>query len=96
MFKRHVSNVELFNKLSHLDNKLDIILTKISEGTFQSCCDCKYNENAVYEQMKCYIEDKFSTLQESLISKIGNVGINVQVLQAAFDDYRNDMITNLD
>lgn len=95
MFKRLVSNIDLYNKISHLDNKLDIILAKMNEGTVSACCDCKYNENIVYEQMKWYIEDKFTTLQDSLISKVAHVDVNVHILRNVFEDYRNDMINNL-
>jgi uncharacterized membrane protein YgaE (UPF0421/DUF939 family) len=52
MFKKGVSNVDLYNKLSHLDNKLDIILRKVT-----SCCDCHIHE---------HIDDKFVSLQEQI------------------------------
>lgn len=92
MFKKSVSNVDLYNKLSHLDNKLDVILTKLNEGTVTSCCDCKYNEIRIHEQL---IEDKFTCLQEELITKISGVDKNVEMLKQAFENYRQDLITNL-
>jgi hypothetical protein len=81
MFKKSVSNVDLYNKLSHLDNKLDVILTKLNEGTVR-----------IHEQL---IEDKFTCLQEELITKISGVDKNVEMLKQAFENYRQDLITNL-
>lgn len=95
MFKKGVSNVDLYNKLSHLDNKLDIILTKMNEGTVTACCDCKYNESRTHEHIKCYIEEKFNSLQEELINKIYGVDENVEILKRAFEEYRQELITNL-
>jgi hypothetical protein len=61
-------------------------------GSVRICCDCKYNESVVYEQIKCYIEEKVSTLQELLMSRISNIDI----LKEEFNNYRQDMIRNLD
>lgn len=92
MFRKLVSNVDLYNQLGHVDNKLDIILTKMNEGNVRSCCDCKYNESVVYEQLKCYIEERFTTLQESM----SHIDMNIHVLQETFNNCRKDMIGNLE
>lgn len=88
MFNK-VSNIDLCNKLSHLDNKMQIILEKINEETVKGCCDCKHNEKVLYEKMKSYIKEQFSTLEKSLLADIDT---SVCVLKTAF----NDMISDLE
>lgn len=91
-----VSNVDLFNKLCNIDNKMDIILTKLKEETVHGCCDCRQNESRVYREIKVYLEEKIGSLEVSLIGKLGNVDVNVQELKSEIDAYRAELVNNLE
>ena len=48
---RKVSNVDLMSRLVHLENKIDIVNTKIDSQSqlLEGCCDCKSREVFVYK-----------------------------------------------
>jgi SAM-dependent MidA family methyltransferase len=72
---------------------MEIILSKINEETVKGCCDCKHNEKVLYEKMKIYIKEQLTSLEESLLANFGAIDTNVQKV---FNDYLNDMVTNLE
>jgi hypothetical protein len=102
---RKVSNVDLMSRLVHLENKIDIVNTKVDSQSqlLQGCCDCKSREVIVYKELKDYIEDKFSQLTLGIIDRLNSleeinssVQLNTQkICNEVFEKYKTDIIDNL-
>lgn len=64
MFKI-TTNSDLMEKLSHLENKIDVTMTKIDSRSIEGCCDCKLKETLVYEELRDYINNEFQKFYNS-------------------------------
>lgn len=104
MFQK-VSNVDLMSRLVNLENKIDIVNTKVDSQSqlLQGCCDCKSREVIVYKELKDYIEDKFSQLTLGIIDRLNSIDeinssaqLNTQkICNEVFEKYKTDIIDNL-
>jgi hypothetical protein len=102
---RKVSNVDLMSRLVNLENKIDIVNTKIDSQSqlLQGCCDCKSREVIVYKELKDYIEDKFSQLTLGIMDRLNSleeinhsVQLDTQkIYNAFFEKYKMDIMDNL-
>jgi hypothetical protein len=63
MFKRknpELKEIDLINKFSIVENKIDILNSKFEAITFlDGCCQCQKRENKIYEMLVDYFETKF-------------------------------------
>lgn len=102
MFKK-VSNADLLNSLLGLQNKIDIITTKMNSKFVEGCCDCKSRESLVYKQLHEYLEEKFLELNTSLLKRFEEtdtvkkelVENTIVVFNDTFDKYKDDIMSNL-
>lgn len=102
MFKK-VSNADLLNSLLGLQNKIDIITTKMNSKFVEGCCDCKSRESLVYKQLHEYLEEKFLELNTSLLKRFEETDIvkkelvenTIVVFNDTFDKYKDDIMSNL-
>jgi hypothetical protein len=103
---RKVSNADLMSRLVNLENKIDIVNTKIDSqfNLLEGCCDCKNREILVYKELKDYIEDKFSQLINGIMNKLNsqqldiNSSIQLETLKICddvFENYKTDIMGNL-
>ena len=102
---RKVSNVDLMSRLVNLENKIDIVNTKIDSQSqlLQGCCDCKSREVIVYKELKDYIEDKFSQLTLGIMDRLNSleeINHSVQlytqkIYNEFFEKYKMDIMDNL-
>jgi hypothetical protein len=102
---RKVSNVDLMSRLVNLENKIDIVNTKIDSQSqlLQGCCDCKSREVIVYKELKDYIEDKFSQLTLGIMDRLNSleeinhsVQLDTQkIYNEFFEKYKMDIMDNL-
>lgn len=102
---RKVSNVDLMSRLVNLENKIDIVNTKVDSQSqlLQGCCDCKSREVIVYKELKDYIEDKFSQLTFGIIDRLNSleeinrsVQLDTQnICNEVFEKYKIDIMDNL-
>jgi uncharacterized protein (DUF885 family) len=92
MFRR-TTNFDLLNKIQDLDNKIDIIYTKIYDNdiTFTGCCDCKVKELIIYKEIKEYFEDKFN----DILTKFENIE-KQDKLNSFLQNYKNEILTNFE
>lgn len=102
---RKVSNVDLMSRLVNLENKIDIVNTKIDSQSqlLEGCCDCKSREVFVYKELKDYIEDKFSQLTLGITDKLNShqeinhsAQLDAQkICEEVFEKYKIDIMDNL-
>lgn len=102
---RKVSNVDLMSRLVNLENKIDIVNTKVDSQSqlLQGCCDCKSREVIVYKELKDYIEDKFSQLTLGIMDRLNSleeinhsVQLDTQkIYNEFFEKYKMDIMDNL-
>lgn len=102
---RKVSNADLMSRLVNLENKIDIVNTKIESQSqlLEGCCDCKSREVLVYKELKDYIEDKFSQLTIGIMDRLNSheeINRNVQldalkICDDVFEKYKLDIMENL-
>lgn len=102
---RKVSNADLMSRLINLENKIDIVNTKIDSQSqlLEGCCDCKNREVLVYKELKDYIEDKFSQLSNGIIERLNNqdqINNNIRldtlkICDDVFEKYKTDIMDNL-
>jgi septal ring factor EnvC (AmiA/AmiB activator) len=88
MFKK-VSNIDLKNQIDNLDNKLDIVITKISSPQFSGCCDCQARETKIYQELKEFLEDKLTEVENKIQQQQDNI-------PELFGSYKSDMLQSLD
>ena len=93
MFKR-INNIELLNKIITVENKLDILNTRLDNKT---CCDCKSREVIVYEELKDYLQFKLSEFNDQINNKLieFNNKETLSILNNIFEDYKTQLIDNL-
>lgn len=65
MFKRKTLDIDLANKIDLLDNKLDILSSKLLE-----ICHCRDEDKNLYKSITNYIDTKFRMLLEDQEDKI--------------------------
>lgn len=102
---RKVSNTDLMSRLVNLENKIDIVNTKIDSQSLllEGCCDCKNREVLVYKELKDYIEEKFSQLTSGIMERLNkqdqiNSNIHLDTLKICddvFEKYKTDIMDNL-
>jgi len=93
------------SRLVNLENKIDIVNTKIDSQSqlLQGCCDCKSREVIVYKELKDYIEDKFSQLTLGIMDRLNSleeinhsVQLDTQkIYNEFFEKYKMDIMDNL-
>jgi hypothetical protein len=84
-------NIDVVNKLTSLENKLDVLILKTAEGSIKGCCNCKQKEQAVYSELRTYIEDAFN----DLANKSVNMNQSLDSFKTVFEIYKNELINNL-
>jgi hypothetical protein len=77
----------------NLENKIDIVTTRLNSESTQGCCDCKSREVLVYKELKDYLETKFTELSNKFESEERTVLKNH--INDTFEICRNDIIDNL-
>lgn len=93
------SNIEIINKINLLENKLDILLVSIDEQkkmSIKNKCHCKDSEIIVYNEIKSYINDKFTELENDLCNRIDFLEKNIDEIKILFNNYKNDVINNME
>lgn len=98
MFKK-VSNIDLMNRLTSLENKLDILNTNLDSQSLEGCCNCKSKEALVYKELCEYLETKFSDLVNNITLKFDEKAkINEnrnEELVVNIHDTKDDIMDNL-
>lgn len=106
MFNK-VKNIDLLNKISVIENKLDILNTNLENKTsnIQGCCDCQNREMSIYKEIKDYFETKIIEFNNQIEELNKNNQINEKIINTnnmliiefnkMFQDYRNEIIDNL-
>lgn len=105
MFKK-VSNIDLMNRLTSLENKLDVLNTNLDSQSLEGCCNCKSKEALVYKELREYLETKFSDLVNNITLKLDEkdkinenknqeLVINIHDTKADIMDNLQTIITNL-
>lgn len=104
---RKVTNSDLLNHLVNLENKIDIVNTRINSQTLEGCCDCKTRETTIYKQLKDYLEDKFSEFSQGILEQLRTNNYQqdlsknnfqkdiVNTFNSTFDKYKIDIMNNL-
>lgn len=104
---RKVTNADLLSRLVNLENKIDIVSTRMNSQSLEGCCDCKTRETTVYKQLKDYLEEKFSELNSGVLEQLRVNNVNqdlskynlqkdiVNVFNDTFDKYKLDIMNNL-
>ena len=91
-----VNNVDLMNRLTHLENKLDIINTNLDSQSLEGCCNCKTKETLVYKELRDYLESAFADLLDNITTKLDNKLINEnKIVTDTFEKYKCDIMDNL-
>lgn len=93
------SNIDIINKINYLENKIDMLLSSIDEQKILSIknkCHCKESEIIVYNEIKCYINDKFTELENDLCTKVNFLEKNIDEIKSLFNNYKNDVINNME
>ncbi|NBP01492.1 MAG: hypothetical protein EBU90_15400 [Proteobacteria bacterium] len=94
MFKK-VSNIDLKNKIDCLDNKIDIVMSRLSvSGNVTGCCDCQARETKVYNELKDFLETKMDSFKADIESKLEQSNSNTFV--NLFEEYKQELICNLE
>jgi len=95
---RKVTNGDLMTKLSVVDNKLDILLGQITNGTIElrGCCDCQTREQKIYNELKVYLEEKMSEFEKTILNTIEKNQSPTEGLHDIFNSYRLDFLTSLE
>lgn len=93
MFNK-ISNIDLLNKINSLEHKIDIITCQLNNNTFVGCCDCKLKETNIYNELKAYINDKNEELYNQIIIKLDQINFNLA--DELFNNYKTDIMNNLD
>lgn len=91
-----ITNLDLSNKISLLENKMDIILTKVDTETIVGCCECQEKETMIYSELKLYLSDKFSEFEKELQSRLQQLDNSVDCFRDIFDNYKSELIGNLE
>jgi hypothetical protein len=98
MFKK-VSNIDLMNRLTSLENKMDILNTNLDSQSLEGCCNCKSKEVLVYKELCEYLETKFSDLVSNITLKLDEKAkINEnrnEELVINIHDTKDDIMDNL-
>lgn len=92
--KSQISNTEIMNKIMVVENKLDLFLSKVENDNPNDCC--KNYESQIYNEIKDYINHKFIQIEGDICNKIKDVDSNVDNVKNLFNNYRNDVITNIE
>lgn len=97
MFKK-ISNGDIVSKVNVLENKVDILLSNMSDllSKENGKCHCKNAELIVYNEIKTYINDKFTDLEYDLCERFENVEKNTDDIKKLFNNYKNDVINNME
>lgn len=93
MFKK-VSNIDLKNKIDCLDNKLDIVMSRLTSGNTIGCCNCQARETQVYNELKDFLETKMEQFKSDIESKLEQS--STQPLISMFEEYKHELICNLE
>lgn len=83
---RKVTNADLLNRLAILENKIDIVTTRLNS---ESICACKPRDTS--GELKDYLETKFAELTNRLTSEC----IQQKTLSDTFESYKIDIMDNL-
>lgn len=94
------ANGDIVTKVNILENKVDILLSNMSDllskENRHDKCHCKNAELIVYNEIKTYINDKFTDLEYDLCEKFENVEKNTDDIKKLFNNYKNDVINNME
>jgi hypothetical protein len=72
-FKKNNQVVEVLNKMNTVENKIDILSSKLESVTFMDgCCDCKKRETQIYTDLQEYLDDKLLNIKNSLLDCIND------------------------
>lgn len=72
-FKKNNQVVEVLNKINTVENKIDILNSKLESVTFMDgCCDCKKRETRIYSDLQEYLDDKLLNIKNSLLDCIND------------------------
>lgn len=91
-----ITNLDLSNKISLLENKMDIILTKVDTETIMGCCECQEKETIIYSELKLYLSDKFSEFEKELQTRLQQLDKSVDCFRDIFENYKSELIGNLE
>jgi hypothetical protein len=106
MFNK-VKNIDLLNKITAIENKLDILSTGLNNtiSNIPGCCDCQNREMTIYKEIKDYLENKITEFNIQIEELNKNNQINEKIINTnnmlivefnkMFQDYRNEVIDNL-
>jgi hypothetical protein len=63
--------VEIINKFSDIENKIDILNSKFESVKFMDgCCDCQDREKNIYSDINHFLDLKLDKIKEELLNKI--------------------------
>jgi hypothetical protein len=104
---RKVTNADLLNRIVNLENKIDIVNTRINSQTLEGCCDCKTRETSVYLSLRDYLDEKFSEFGSSILEQVSeNNAIQdisrhqlqkeiINIFHSKFENYKHEIMSNL-
>jgi predicted HTH domain antitoxin len=91
-----VTNLDLSNKISLLENKLDVLMTKVQTETIVGCCECQEKESLIYNELKLYLSDKFTEFEKDLQSRLQQVDKSIDCFRDIFENYKTELIGNIE
>ena len=100
MFRRKTpeSGIDMLNKFSVVENKLDILTSKFEAiKNLDGCCDCKEREGNIYEMLVAYFETKFSDfeIRTQLTEKEASLASSSCAMKDDFDTFKKDVLMEL-
>jgi predicted HTH domain antitoxin len=91
-----VTNLDLSNKISLLENKLDVVMTKVQNESIVGCCECREKETLIYNELRLYLSDKFTEFENDLQSRLQQFDKSVDFFRDIFENYKSELIGNLE
>ena len=95
MFKK-ISNLDVCNKLSALENKVDVLISNLEAKTLEGCCNCKKREVKVYKELMEYLNEMFCNVENEIFQKYCGHEIPTDAVKQIFDTFKKGLSYRLD